>query len=32
VIETGDMRKEYTGDWWGVVRPKLAWNTEAIKL
>jgi lipopolysaccharide transport system ATP-binding protein len=32
VIETGDMRKEYTGDWWGVVRPKLAWNTEAIRL
>ncbi|AMR34088.1 ABC transporter ATP-binding protein [Mucilaginibacter sp. PAMC 26640] len=30
VIETGDMRKEYTGDWWGVVRPKLAWATEPV--
>ncbi len=28
VHETGAMRKEYTGDWLGVVRPRLAWQTE----
>lgn len=25
--DTGDMKKEYTGSWIGVVRPKLSWNT-----
>ena len=30
VVETGEMRKEYMGDWVGVVRPKLAWTTERI--
>ncbi|RFZ85799.1 ATP-binding cassette domain-containing protein [Mucilaginibacter terrenus] len=31
VVETGEMRKEYTGDWWGVVRPKLSWSTQPVK-
>ena len=31
VEETGDMRKEYTGDWIGLIRPKLSWKTEAVK-
>lgn len=28
VVESGEMRKEYMGDWVGVVRPKLFWKTE----
>jgi len=28
VNDTGAMRKEYGGGWGGVVRPKLAWQTE----
>jgi len=28
VHESGAMRKEYGGGWLGVVRPKLAWQTE----
>jgi lipopolysaccharide transport system ATP-binding protein len=28
--DTGEMRKEYTGHWLGVVRPKLAWQTELL--
>lgn len=28
VHDTGEMRKEYYGDWFGVVRPRLAWRTE----
>jgi lipopolysaccharide transport system ATP-binding protein len=28
VNDTGAMRKEYGGGWFGVVRPKLAWQTE----
>ena len=28
--ETGSMRKEYTGTWIGMVRPKLEWKTEVI--
>lgn len=31
VYETGEMRKEYTGEWIGVVRPKLAWKTELLE-
>jgi lipopolysaccharide transport system ATP-binding protein len=27
VTDTGDMRKEYGGDWIGLIRPKMAWNT-----
>jgi len=28
--ETGGMRREYTGHWIGVVRPRLEWATTAI--
>ena len=28
VIDTGGMRKEYSGPWVGIVRPRLAWSTE----
>lgn len=28
VIDTGGMRKEFSGHWVGVVRPRLAWSTE----
>lgn len=27
VIDTGDMRKEYSGDWIGLIRPKMEWST-----
>jgi len=30
VHDTGEMRKEFYGTWIGVVRPKLAWNTECL--
>lgn len=30
VHDTGDMKKEFTGRWDGVVRPRLAWSTEII--
>jgi lipopolysaccharide transport system ATP-binding protein len=30
ISETGEMRKEYTGEWIGMIRPKLSWQT--IKL
>jgi lipopolysaccharide transport system ATP-binding protein len=30
VEDTGAMRKEYSGDWWGLVRPKFSWNTCKI--
>jgi lipopolysaccharide transport system ATP-binding protein len=30
VHETGAMRAEYAGAWIGVVRPKLAWQTEQL--
>ena len=30
VYDSGAMRKEYTGGWLGVVRPRLAWNTKQI--
>jgi lipopolysaccharide transport system ATP-binding protein len=28
VHETGEMRREFTGRWIGVVRPRLEWRTE----
>jgi lipopolysaccharide transport system ATP-binding protein len=31
VNDTGEMKKEYMGDWVGVVRPKLAWKTIHIQ-
>ncbi len=30
VEETGEMRKEYVGEWIGLIRPKLAWNTSYL--
>ena len=30
IHETGEMKKEYTGKWAGVVRPKLKWATTII--
>ena len=30
IHDTGEMRKEYSGGWIGVVRPKLAWQTEFL--
>ena len=30
IVDSGDMRKEYTDYLGGVVRPKFEWNTEAI--
>jgi len=30
VHDTGEMRKEFYGGWLGVIRPKLAWETERI--
>ena len=28
--DKGEMRKEYIGTWPGVIRPKLAWQTELL--
>lgn len=28
--DTGEMKKEYTGHWLGVVRPKFAWQTSEL--
>ena len=30
MIETGDMRAEYTGTWLGLIRPKLEWVTTKL--
>jgi lipopolysaccharide transport system ATP-binding protein len=30
VHDTGEMKKEYSGDWVGVVRPKLTWSTDYL--
>ena len=30
VHESGEMRGEFTGEWLGVIRPKLEWSTEKI--
>jgi lipopolysaccharide transport system ATP-binding protein len=30
VLDTGEMRKEYTGEWSGLVRPRLAWQTGPV--
>jgi lipopolysaccharide transport system ATP-binding protein len=30
VHDTGEMRKEFYGGWLGVVRPRLAWQTERL--
>ncbi len=31
VIDTGEMRKEYSGHWIGCVRPKLAWESFLLQ-
>ena len=31
VHETGTMRKEFTGQWIGSIRPRLAWQTKLTK-
>jgi lipopolysaccharide transport system ATP-binding protein len=30
IVDTGEMRKEYTDEWLGVVRPKLEWHTNPM--
>nr|WP_317173760.1 polysaccharide ABC transporter ATP-binding protein [Adhaeribacter radiodurans] len=30
IVDNGEMRKEYTGEWFGLVRPKLEWHTTAL--
>ena len=30
VHDSGEMRGEFTGEWLGVIRPKLEWSTEKI--
>lgn len=30
VTDTGEMRKEYGGDWTGLIRPKMAWKTNRL--
>lgn len=30
ILDTGEMRKEYIGQWFGVVRPKLEWYTSKV--
>ncbi len=32
VLETGEMRKEYTGLWMGLIRPKVGWETKILEL
>ncbi len=31
VVDTGAMSKEFSGDWWGMLRPKMDWKTEFIR-
>lgn len=28
--DSGSMREQYTGEWWGQIRPRLAWKTRAM--
>ena len=30
VTDTGEMRKEYSGEWAGLIRPRLEWNTKFL--
>jgi lipopolysaccharide transport system ATP-binding protein len=30
VHETGEMKKEFSGNWGGIIRPKLAWQTDYL--
>lgn len=31
IIDSGEMKKEYLGEWLGIVRPKLEWHTSTLK-
>ena len=31
IVDGGSMRKEYTGPWLGIIRPRLAWRTQQIE-
>lgn len=31
VHDTGSMRKEFQHTWWGMIRPRMHWETEVIK-
>jgi hypothetical protein len=31
VLDTGEMRKEYSGDWIGQIRPKMYWETRSVE-
>ena len=31
ITDTGDMRKEFGGDWIGLIRPKMAWSTAFLR-
>lgn len=31
IVDSGEMKKEYTGTFGGVVRPKLEWNTQSME-
>ena len=31
VHDSGEMRKEYYSGWLGVIRPRLAWQTEKLE-
>jgi lipopolysaccharide transport system ATP-binding protein len=30
IIDAGELRQDYFGEWGGVVRPRLAWTTEEV--
>ncbi len=30
VVDTGEMRKEFSGDWTGLIRPKMDWQTKLM--
>lgn len=32
VVDTGEMRKEFTGEWMGLIRPKMHWHTNVVQL
>ena len=32
VTDTGDMRKEFSGEWTGLIRPRMEWRTEFISV
>lgn len=32
VVDTGEMRKEFSGEWTGLIRPKMHWETALLEL